>query len=227
MKKQSLYTIFTLGLALAALLIYSTPANATATLELISGSTTITVPDTSGSGVVGYSGTVGGWNISFGYSTGVTYPTLGTAGMPTMELNSLNFAASNTSTPLEILFSQTGFVAPPGATLSIGGTFSGLTSVTAAAYYDTSNTILATNLATSSQIGSTLIFTSSPFSGSTGGNINANGPISLTEEVTLTPDPGGWGSLDGTLTTPEPGSLFLLGTGLLGLGALRKRFKKA
>jgi len=223
MKKQSLYTIFTLGLAIAALLIYSAPANATATLELISGSTTITVPDTSGSGVAGYSGTVGGWNVSFGYSTGVTYPTLGSAGLPTMELNSLNFAAPTTTTPLEILFSQTGFVAPPAATLSIGGTFSGLTSLTGSAYYGATDVLFDK----SNQIGSTLIFTSSPFSGSTGGHITASGDISLTEEVILTPDPGGWGSLDETLTTPEPGTLFLLGTGLLGLGVFRNRFKKA
>ncbi|MFZ0926995.1 MAG: PEP-CTERM sorting domain-containing protein [Syntrophobacteraceae bacterium] len=232
MKKQSLYTIFTLGLALAALIIYSAPANATATLELISGSSTVTVADGSGSGVVGYSGTVGGWDLNV--STGVTYPFSGTASLPNLDLNSVNYSTSG-SAPLEILFSDTGFVPPPAATLNVGGTISGLTSVQASAYYDTSDTILATTvqiyptytiLATTYQIGSTLSFTSAAFSGTTGGNINANGPISITELVVLDPD-GGSGSIDASVTTPEPGTLFLLGTGLLGLGALRKRFKKA
>ncbi len=54
-------------------------------------------------------------------------------------------------------------------------------------------------------------------------------PSTLEEIFTITSTGEGSSSLDASLTAsvPEPGTLFLLGAGLLGLGAFRTRFKKA
>jgi hypothetical protein len=142
-----------------------------------------------------------------------------------MDLSSIDANTSGGAAPLHIELSDNGFNGSSLFSLtSSGHLVTGTGTATYSAYFDTGNIDFAET---------TLIGTLGPFSGlygqsTTGGGTTAT-PYSLTEDLVLTAGAGGakW-STDSSITdAPEPASLTLLGSALLGLGWFGRRQKIA
>jgi PEP-CTERM motif len=177
----------------------------------------VIVTDSDSDGIIVASGTVGGLLSTVNVSA--SYPANGSPTNPQIHLTasaigagSAYFYASNT----DFTGSFTGF------DLTFGGSGSG--QVQASACGGNSNTNLDLTNCVTSPLG--------PFSGSLLLGANTVSPFSLTIGAFIT-QTGGASSLDLDLTSnavPEPGSMMLLGTGLLSLGAAirrRRNHKKA
>lgn len=192
---------------------FASNAMANVELELTSGAAISGViagtPCGTGSCVT-FTGSVGDWtiNLTSGFSKG--------PGTPSMDLSSIDATSAAAATPLTILLSDNGFASPAGtlALAASGHIVSGSGTSTYTAYFDPANGLFAKTTA----IGSLGPF-SAGYTTSTSGAGPHTTPYSLTEQLVLTAGAGGveW-STDSSILVPEPGSLTLFGTMLLGLG---------
>lgn len=214
-------------LALAGMVAFmSAPAYATVTITLTNGASTVTLADGAAGDSCGaancvtFNGALGNYIVNV--STGISNNGLN----PYLDLASVNLALGANAGLLTITTSQTGYTATaPQFNFQVGGTSSLGGSSSFSAYGGNSNTLFDT----SHQIGSTLTFPGSPYSGSITGGGNTVNPYSLTLVATLNGVTAGAASFDAAINAvPEPASVALLGGVLLfTAGAIRRKMRRA
>jgi hypothetical protein len=188
-------------------------------LELINGSTIVSVALTSG--VANFNGVVGAYSINV--TTGITYPAEGTLANPILELNSVDLYSGSGNSTLTILFSANGFGPTSSTFLSqIGGTVNNTpgSSLTYTAFDDPGGTLFAETHSLSSQGP----YGPGAFSGTASSSLSL-ASYSLTQQVVITSASAHSSSFDATLTSlPDGGwTVALLGISLAGVEFMRRK----
>jgi len=182
--------------------------------------------DTAGAaGVISFSTTAFGY--SFLLNTSQTKPIIGSAGEPQMDLNFTATSNAAGGGNVFLYMSDTDFTGVSGPfALSVGGTNSGGSgTVTSRAWGGTNNT--AMSFSGANLFGNTGALSGITYSSLITGVFTPSvNPYSLTIGVAINRSTAGTTTGDLNLTiqpVPEPASMMLLGTGLLGLVSARRR----
>lgn len=175
-------------------------------------------------GNVQYNTPFGIWDIVI--ASGLTYNALGTASVPTMELDIQATTANATGGTLYVGFAANGFTDPLGgidATLS-GHVVSGAAeTITQTVFADPSNTQPGTTLPTGSVI--TTLSGSLPINVSTSGLLPGTSPAVLGEVVEINSTGATSDSIDSSFTAAPDGgaTAMMLGAALSGLALLKRK----
>ncbi|MEW6378710.1 MAG: PEP-CTERM sorting domain-containing protein [bacterium] len=179
----------------------------------------------SATGYVTYIGNYGTFVMNV--TTGSSKPGIGSANVPMMDINSFETSSSSGGT-IQVSVSDNGF-GPMNAGLSgfhieYSGTTPG--TVSGAVYWDDTDALYdpLTGAGTQHLISSLPAQTGSFGVEDNPAGIPANSPFSLTMIATITHTGAQFTSLDFSLVpTPEPGTILLVGLGLLGLGIIGRK----
>lgn len=196
-------------------------AHATAVLTLYDGvDPKLTIVDGGGldsnplTGAITYNGALGPWSLNV--TTGLTQPFLSFPEV--LDLNTVD-ASSSAGGTLAITLSQDGYgpySGPVSFIGSIGGT------------QPTGGTVSIEMLVNGTPIIPGGTFTATPFSGSAIGSVSSLSTSDILElDAVITHKGSGTTSFDASANVPEPGTILLLGLGLMGFPILVVLRKKA
>jgi hypothetical protein len=230
----------TLGAGLA----FAAPAHATLIVQVTTASKTFTFADggagdlaPADTGTLIFNGSADGWSFS---GTGVSKPSLGSAFSPETDLNAQATVPTGTkptgaTRTITFRITDTGFTLPGNtdaasgiggttATAMLGGKVASTAKVDYATYADAGNNPFGLGTLVASATG----LTGAPksFGADIDKLLKLGDVYSLTQVITITQTGSGQTSFDANLSlTPvsEPAALALLGSGLLGIGLIRRR----
>lgn len=210
-------------------------ADAALMLRLTSGADSVTVTDGGvgdldgvANGLISFNSALGGsvGNFNVNVTTGISKPIIGSPQFPQLDLNSVNVSGSGAGS-ISIEVTDTNFTVSGNALFAsdVGGTTQG--SVSVSTFVDDSNTAFgqATSLA---DLGPFSGPGTQAFSGSSA-NYATLAPFSSATIVALIThtEPGQITSFDAAITVDAPGTLALLGIGLVGLGLASRRRQRS